>query len=66
MKRAIIGAGGFGKEIYWSMSPIERSNTSFFVDDSYWFKNNEKIFPLSLFEPAKYEVIVSVANPFHR
>ena len=36
MKKGIIGAGGFGREVYWSLSPIERINTVFFVDDDYW------------------------------
>ena len=57
MKKGIIGAGGFGREIYWSMNPIERINTVFFVDDSYWDDSDEKILPLSLFESSKYEII---------
>ena len=36
MKKAIIGAGGFGKEVYWSLSLAERTNTIFFVDDIYY------------------------------
>lgn len=66
MKKGIIGAGGFGKEVYWSLTPIERNNTVFFVDDSYWDNTNEKILPLSLFETDKYEVVVAIADPHHR
>lgn len=66
MKKGIIGAGGFGREIYWSLSPIERNNTVFFVDDEYWDNNNDKILPLSLFERDKYEVVVAIADSVHR
>jgi hypothetical protein len=30
MKKGIIGAGGFGREVYWSLSLMERVNTVFF------------------------------------
>ena len=66
MKKAIIGAGGFGKEIYWSLNPIERSNVVFFVDDNYWDGKDEKVLPLSLFESDKYEVVVAIADSKHR
>lgn len=66
MKKGIIGAGGFGREVYWSLSPIERINTVFFVDDRFWDDSNEKILPLSLFEASKYEVIVAIGNPRDR
>ena len=62
MKKAIIGAGGFGREVYWSLNQIERNNTVFFVDDIYWDNTDEKILPLSLFEPDKYEVVVAIAD----
>lgn len=66
MKKGIIGAGGFGREIYWSLNPIERSNTLFFVDDKYWDNNDDKVLPLSLFESDKYEVIIAIADSKHR
>jgi len=66
MKKGIIGAGGFGREIYWSLNPTERNNTVFFVNDEYWDGSDEKILPLSLFETDKYEVIVAIADPKHR
>lgn len=66
MKKAIIGAGGFGREVYWSLSLMERVNTVFFVDDEYWDNTNEKILPLSMFEPDKYEVIVAIGTPKDR
>jgi|TARA_R110000868_G_scaffold179666_4_gene419855 sugar O-acyltransferase (sialic acid O-acetyltransferase NeuD family) len=66
MKKGIIGAGGFGREVYWSLNPIERNNTVFFVDDEYWDNTNERILPLSLFDTNKYEVVVAIADSKHR
>ena len=47
MKKGIIGAGGFGREVYWSLNPIERNNTVFFVDDDYWDGKDDNVLPLS-------------------
>ena len=66
MKKGIIGAGGFGKEIYWSLSMMERVNTVFFVDDIYWDNSDDRILPLSLFNPDEYEVVVAIADSYHR
>ena len=66
MKKGIIVAGGFGREVYWSLNPIERNNTVFFVDDEYWDDSDDKILPLSLFETNKYEVVVAIADSYHR
>lgn len=63
MKKAIIGAGGFGREIYWSLDLMERINSKFFVDDEYYQEGNEEILPISEFDPEEYEVIVAVADP---
>ena len=62
MKKGIIGAGGFGREIYWSLSLMERVNTKFFVDDKYWDGNDELVLPISQFNPNEYEVVVAIAN----
>lgn len=66
MKKGIIGAGGFGREVYWSLNPIERNNTVFFVDDAYWDGKDDNVLPLSLFESDKYEVVVAIADSKHR
>jgi sugar O-acyltransferase (sialic acid O-acetyltransferase NeuD family) len=66
MKKAIIGAGGFAKEVYWSLSELERKNAVFFVDDNFWVENNKKIFPLSSFNPNEYEVVIAIGNPKSR
>jgi sugar O-acyltransferase (sialic acid O-acetyltransferase NeuD family) len=66
MKKAIIGAGGFAREIYWSLSLMERLNTIFFVDDIYWNKSDNLVLPLSKFDPSEYEVIVAIGDPRDR
>ncbi len=66
MKKGIVGAGGFGREVYWSLNPIERANTVFFVDDEYWDGSDEKILPLSRFESDKFELVVAIADSLHR
>lgn len=66
MKRGIIGAGGFGREVFWSLNPIERNKTVFFVNDEYWDNSDPNILPLSLFETDKYELIVAIGDPFAR
>lgn len=65
MIKGIIGAGGFGREIYWSLSDIERKDAVFFVDDKY-YDGNDLILPLSKFDPNKYEIVVAVADPKDR
>ena len=66
MKKGIIGAGGFGREIYWSLDLMERVDCKFFVDDEYYQQGNEDILPISEFDPEEYEVIVAVADPKFR
>jgi len=66
MKKGIVGAGGFGREVYWSLNPIERANSVFFVDDEYWDGSDEKILPLSRFESDKFELVVAIADSLHR
>jgi sugar O-acyltransferase (sialic acid O-acetyltransferase NeuD family) len=66
MKKAIIGAGGFGREVYWSLSLVERLNTVFFVDDKYYDKSDSLILPLSKFDPKEYKVVIAIADPLAR
>jgi len=61
-KKGIIGAGGFGKEVYWSLSMMERIDTVFFVDDKYYDGTNQLILPISKFNPEEYEVVVAIAD----
>ena len=66
IKKGIIGAGGFAKEVYWSLDTKDRINTVFFVDDEYYTENNKLILPLSKFNPEEYEIVVAVGNPQDR
>ena len=63
MKKALIGAGGFAREI---KAHINDSTMKCFVDDVYWKENNEYIFPLSKFDPNEYEVLVAIGDPRDR
>lgn len=66
MKKGIIGAGGFGQEVFWSLSLEERIDTVFFVDDLYWKDNDDIVYPLSKFDPNEYEIIIAVGSPISR
>lgn len=63
MEQALIGAGGFAREIMFHMN---QPSMKCFVDDNYFEKNSNNIFPLSKFNPQKYEVIVAIGNPIER
>jgi sugar O-acyltransferase (sialic acid O-acetyltransferase NeuD family) len=58
IEHAIIGAGGFGREIKAAMGIPD---IKFFVDDKYEDLNNN-ILGLSKFDPKKYIVVVAVAD----
>jgi len=66
MKKAIIGAGGMGRELYVQMldnNPNEE--IVFFVGDEYSY-DNIKIFPISKFNPNIYEVVVAIGDMYGR
>jgi sugar O-acyltransferase (sialic acid O-acetyltransferase NeuD family) len=65
MKKGIIGNGGFGREVYYSLTEYERENTIFFVDDEY-FSNQENTKPLSHLDVNEYEIVVAVGDPVLR
>jgi sugar O-acyltransferase (sialic acid O-acetyltransferase NeuD family) len=65
-KKGIIGAGGFGREVYWSLPLNERISTVFFVDDEYYNGDNPLILPLSNLNTDEYEVIVAIGDPIDR
>jgi len=66
MKKAIIGAGGHAREVFWSLSTNDQSIAVFFVDDEYWSSNVDSILPLSKFDPYEYEAIVAIGSPLVR
>lgn len=66
MKKALIGAGGFAREIRAHMN---EPNMIQFIDDIYYNKIIEPlsyILPLSKFDPLEYEVLVAVGTPQFR
>jgi sugar O-acyltransferase (sialic acid O-acetyltransferase NeuD family) len=63
MKKALIGAGGFAREIRAHMGD---NTMKCFVDDQYWRENTEYIYPLSQFNPGEYEVLVAIGDPKDR
>lgn len=64
MKKAIIGAGGFGREVRAQiLDNNKREDITFFVDDIY-AKND--ILPLGSFDPNEYEAIVAIGDPISR
>lgn len=61
MKKAIIGAGAFAREIKAHISSTEE--ILMFVDEKYYDKNDINTRPLNELNIEEYEVIISVANP---
>lgn len=66
MKKGIVGAGGFGREVYWSLEENERKDAIFFVDDKYFNNNDPLIKPISLFNPNEYELVIAIADSYVR
>jgi sugar O-acyltransferase (sialic acid O-acetyltransferase NeuD family) len=63
MKKALIGAGGFAREIKAHMN---NHRMVCFVDDEFWQPNNKNIYRLSKFDPNEYEVLVAMGDPRDR
>lgn len=61
MIKSIIGLGGFGREVFYSLSLDDQKNCVFFVDDEL-FENQKNYLPLSKFDPNIYEVIVAIGD----
>lgn len=62
-KRALIGAGGFAREL---MAHMNTPNMVCFVDDCYWSENENNVLPLSEFNPYDYEVLVAIGDSEQR
>lgn len=62
MKKALIGCGGHAREVYNSLSLMERVGLTFFVDDEY-YQGEVNTKPLSLFNPEEYMVMIAIADP---
>ena len=66
MKKGIIGNGGFGREVFYSMTKEEQINTIFFVEDEYFNKSQINTLPLSKFNKDEYKVIIAIGNSIVR
>lgn len=62
MESAIIGAGGFAREVKVA---IGDPSIKFFVDDEY-MNTESGVYGLSQFDPEKYQVVVAVGDPTDR
>lgn len=60
---AIIGYGGFAREVKAHLSPRK---VQFFVDDVYWRENTSGVLKLSQFDVASFRAIVAVGDPTAR
>jgi sugar O-acyltransferase (sialic acid O-acetyltransferase NeuD family) len=58
VRKALIGNGGHAREVQAQMD-IELFR---FVSDEYWKEGDDKLLPLSKFNPEKYAIMVAVAN----
>jgi sugar O-acyltransferase (sialic acid O-acetyltransferase NeuD family) len=58
MKKSLIGNGGHAREVMAQMD-IELFR---FVSDEYWKEGDNKLLPLSKFNPDEYIVMVAIAN----
>lgn len=63
MEKVLIGAGGFSREIRAHMQDY---SMKCFVDDEYYYENAEHIYPLSEFDPVKYEALIAIGDPKQR
>lgn len=60
MIKALIGAGGFAREV---KAQMKQPNMISFVSDEYWVENSDNILPLSKFDSSKYCVNVVIGDP---
>jgi len=60
MIKALIGAGGFAREV---KAQMKQPDIVLFVSDEYWFENDDNILPLSQFDEKKYIVNVVIGDP---
>lgn len=58
MRKAIIGAGGFAREVKAHLDDV----VDFFVDDEYWDPSISDFFPLSKFNHETHEVLIAIGD----
>lgn len=64
MKKAIIGAGGFAREVFYGMTLEDQRVTEFFVNDEYATEGFSR--PLSELDFNEYEILVAIGDPVVR
>jgi sugar O-acyltransferase (sialic acid O-acetyltransferase NeuD family) len=62
MKKALIGYGGHAREVMCQMN----QKLDCFVDDKFYMKNSDEIYPLSQFDPDKMTALIVVGDPVDR
>jgi len=60
---ALIGAGGFAREIKAHMGILDMPC---FVEDKYYKSNKDNVFPVSIFDPSIYEVLIAIGDSVAR
>lgn len=63
MKRAIIGAGGFAREV---KAQIGDPSIPYFVSDEYYTDDSKLIFSISKLNSSEYEVVIAIGDPVLR
>jgi sugar O-acyltransferase (sialic acid O-acetyltransferase NeuD family) len=61
-EKVLIGAGGFAREVRAHYG----ANLKCFVDDKFYMKNSDEIYPLSQFDPDKMTALIVVGDPVDR
>jgi sugar O-acyltransferase (sialic acid O-acetyltransferase NeuD family) len=62
MKKALIGAGGFAREVKAHL----KENIPCFVDDIFWKENNEGIYKISSLNFDEYEILIAIGDSIKR
>jgi sugar O-acyltransferase (sialic acid O-acetyltransferase NeuD family) len=62
MKKALIGGGGFAREVKAHL----KENIPCFVDDIFWKENNEGIYKISSLNFDEYEILIAIGDSIKR
>lgn len=65
MEYALVGAGGFAREVKVQM---KEPNMKCFIDDFMWDERyiNDNILPLSELDTSKYKILIAIGDPYTR
>jgi sugar O-acyltransferase (sialic acid O-acetyltransferase NeuD family) len=62
VKKCLIGAGGFAREIRAHL----RQDIPCFIDDCFWVENKNEVYKISSLNIEEYEVLIAVGDPKNR